>query len=239
MSRNQWIAVAALGIVIVLCLVVCACTSGCLLWLIIWPTSTQITVESVSPTPSDTPTATATPTHTPTRSPLPRPTDGTPCVTPTHTNTPTNTPTATHTPTNTPTPTLTHTWTPTPTPTYTWTPSPTRTPTCITCGQAGDHIGEYRCVCCTIVRTYYCSSCSGQPTFLNSHDPYEGYFTAVVWGENRQAFIEHFGSPPESVFRSRSSCFCGLIEYYAPNDAPEITLGNPANSCVDCTTCLR
>lgn len=152
-------------------------------------------------------------------------------------DTPTDTPTSTATDTPTPTHTPTNTWTPTHTDTPTETPTLTDTP--IPCEQAGNHIGEYACVCCTIVRTYYCSSCSDQPTFLNSHDPYKGHFTAVVWRENRQAFIDHFGSPPESVFRNRFYCFCGLIEYYAPNRAPEINLRTPANACVDCTSCGR
>jgi hypothetical protein len=100
-------------------------------------------------------------------------------------------------------------------------------------------VGEYACVCCEIVRTYYASGTSGQPTFLNSHDPYRGYFTALVWGNKRQAFIDFFGSAPESVFRNRFSCFYGLIEYYARNDYPEIELASPANACVDCTSCGR
>lgn len=114
-------------------------------------------------------------------------------------------------------------------------PSPAPTP--VPCADAANHIGEYACVCCEIVRTYYCSTCSDQPTFLNSHDPYEGYFTALIWGENRQAFIDALGGPPETVFRGQLSCFYGLIEWYEPNQAPEITLRDPPNACVGCSGC--
>jgi len=242
MSRSQWIVAAVIGVVLVVGVVVCGCF-GC--WRFSYllrgrgtlpgstpdatatgPTATIDTTAPVPPptdTPVDAPTPTATITRTPTHRPSPSATD-------TRSPTPTNTPTKTPTPTPSPTPTHSATLTRIP---------PETAPVCIPCGQAGSHIGEYGCVCCTIVRTYYCSSCSDQPTFLNSHDPYKGYFTAVVWGENRQAFIDHFGSPPESVFRNRFSCFCGLIEYYAPNQAPEIPVRNPANACVDCADCGR
>jgi hypothetical protein len=238
MSRNRWIATVAFGVTVAL---VCGCLGGFVLTLgvsghlpgqVTPPEPSHIpspprrgtaTPPSATPTGTATATRSPTPTHTPTHSP-------TSTDTPTHTGTPTdtasatNTPTATHTPTFTPTSTATHT----PTPTI---------PSHIACEEAGDHIGEFGCVCCTIVRTYYCSSCSGQPTFLNSHDPYEGYFTALVWGENRQAFVDRFGGGPETVFRNRFSCFYGLIEWYAPNQAPEIILRDPSNACVNCTTC--
>jgi len=240
MSRNQWIVIAVIVVVLVAGVVVCGGFGCCLVsYIVIGPgsrasptpyrtapglTPAADTATALPPTPTDTPvdtpTSTATITAIPTDTPPPTPTD-------TRSPTPTNTPTKESTPTH------------TPTPTYTPTKTPTPTDTVITCGQAGDYIGENKCVCCTIVRTYYCSSCTDQPTFLNSHDPYKGYFTAVVWGENRQTFIGHFGSPPESVFANRSACFSGLIEYYDPNQAAEITLRNPANACVDCTSCGR
>jgi hypothetical protein len=239
MSRSQWLVIGVVGVVAILVLLVCACLGGYLLSILFPPSSgpppatPSATPAEPLPTIEATPTVAPTPTNTPVASPVPSSTF-------THTPAPSPTPSASDTPSQTPTDSPT----PTLAPTATDTPRPTATPTetespCISCAQARDYIGEYTCVCCTIVRTYYCSSCSGQPTFLNSHDPYRGYFTAVVWGDNRQAFINHFGSPPESTFRNRFSCFCGLMEYYAANDAPEITLNNPANACVDCTSCLR
>ncbi len=241
MTRNHWIVIgiagAALGLVLA-CLCLGCCLSAAILWQIVQPPSPPpLPPPGVTP-PTATSTATGTPTltHTPTLAPTSTAT-GTPTLTHTPTTPPTNT--WTPSPTQTPTPTHSPTHTATATAAPTATKTPTTTPSHVPCAQAGEHIGDYECVCCTIVRTYYCSSCGGQPTFLNSHDPYEGYFTAVVWGENRQAFMDHFGSPPESVFRNRFSCFYGLIEYYAPNQAPQIILRNPANACVDCADCGR
>ena len=36
-----------------------------------------------------------------------------------------------------------------------------------------------------IVKTYYAEKSKGQPTFLDFHDPYEGYFTCIIWKEAR------------------------------------------------------
>ena len=94
-------------------------------------------------------------------------------------------------------------------------------------------------MCCTIVRTHFAQTTGGQPTFLNSRDPYEGYFTVVIWGENRQAFISRLGGKPEDVFRGRYSCFYGLIEWYNPNQQPQIVLRNPDNACLGCTSCAQ
>ena len=241
MTRNHWgvigIAGAVLGTVLT-CLCLCCCLSAAIVWWIGQTTPPPalpppgVTPPTDTPTPEDSPTATWTPTHSPTSTAT-----GTPTLTHTPTTPPTNT--WTPSPTRTPIPTHSPTHTATATAAPTATKTPTTTPSHVPCAQAGEHIGDYECVCCTIVRTYYSSSSSGQPTFLNSHDPYRGYFTAVVWGNKRQAFIDFFGSPPESVFRNRFSCFYGLIEYYAPNDYPEIVLANPANACVDCTSCRR
>lgn len=230
MSRNQWTVVGILGAVLGVVLLGCGCLGGSLLSSLVRG-QPGVTLLTDTAAPEDSATVTETPTDTPT---------STSRGTPTLTHTPTHTPTNTWTPSPTGTPTSTGTPSRTGTATGTATNTPTATvPTHITCAQAGNHIGEMKCVCCTIVSTYYCSSCGGQPTFLNSHDPYKGYFTALIWGENRAAFIDHFGRPPETIFRGRFSCFYGLIEYYAPNQAPEIVLRNPNNACVDCTTCGR
>ena len=44
----------------------------------------------------------------------------------------------------------------------------------------------------TIVLTHYAPTEEGQPTFLDFHNPYQGYFEVVIWVENRKAF----SSPP-------------------------------------------
>jgi len=239
MSSRGWAVITVLGLLdgLVIGLVL-----GCLLGyfgpgLLPWPPATATPRETIIPPttqpstePTLAPSLSATTPPSPTATTPPSPTATTPpgptTITP-------------------PSPTVTTPPSPTtttrPSPTVTTPPSPTlsATPPYIPCAAARDHIGEYACVCCEIVRTYYASGTSGQPTFLNCHDSYRGYFTAVVWGPKRQAFIDFFGSPPESVFRNRFSCFYGLIGYYPENDYPEIELASPTNACVDCTGCGR
>jgi len=84
------------------------------------------------------------------------------------------------------------------------------------------HAGETGIVEGVVVRTYYARSSKGQPTFLNFHDPYEGYFTAVIWGEDR----DKFPSAPETYYQDKMVRITGLIETY--KGAPEIVLTDPA-----------
>jgi hypothetical protein len=73
-----------------------------------------------------------------------------------------------------------------------------------------------------IVRTYYAIGSKGQPTFLNFHDPYEGYFTAVIWGDDRGEFPAN----PESHYLYKKVRIKGKIEIY--QDDPEIILRQPS-----------
>ena len=84
------------------------------------------------------------------------------------------------------------------------------------------HAGEIGIVEGVVVRTYYAQSSKGQPTFLNFHDPYEGYFTAVIWGEDR----DKFPSEPETYYLNKNVKIKGLIETY--KGAPEIVLTDPS-----------
>ena len=77
-----------------------------------------------------------------------------------------------------------------------------------------------------IVRTYYAQKSKGKPTFLDFHDPYEGYFTCIIWEEDRQGFIEEFPPNPESYFLDRKVRVEGTIEIY--EGAPEIILSDPS-----------
>jgi len=69
-----------------------------------------------------------------------------------------------------------------------------------------------------IVRTYYAKNSKGQPTFLNFHDPYQGYFTALIWGSDRANFPPN----PESYFLHKKVRVKGAIEIYKGD--PEIIL---------------
>jgi micrococcal nuclease len=82
--------------------------------------------------------------------------------------------------------------------------------------------GEIGIVEGVVVRSYYAQSSTGQPTFLNFHDPYEGYFTAVIWGEDR----DKFPPEPETYYQGKTVRITGLIETY--KGAPEIILTDPA-----------
>ena len=73
-----------------------------------------------------------------------------------------------------------------------------------------------------IVRTYYARGSKGQPTFLNFHDPYEGYFTAVIWGDDRDKFPPN----PESYYLYKKVRIKGKIEIY--KGEPEIILRQPS-----------
>jgi len=69
-----------------------------------------------------------------------------------------------------------------------------------------------------IVGTYYAKGSKGQPTFLNFHDPYQGYFTALIWGSDRANFPPN----PESYYLHKKVRVKGKIEIY--KGAPEIIL---------------
>ena len=73
-----------------------------------------------------------------------------------------------------------------------------------------------------IVRTYYARGSKGQPTFLIFHYPYERYFTAVIWGDDRGKFPAN----PESHYLYKKVRRKGKIEIYEGN--PEIILRQPS-----------
>ena len=84
------------------------------------------------------------------------------------------------------------------------------------------HAGKTRIVEGVVVKTYYAQSSKGQPTFLDFHDPYEGYFTAVIWGEDR----DKFPPEPETYYLNKSVKIKGLIETH--KGTPQIVLTDPA-----------
>lgn len=106
-------------------------------------------------------------------------------------------------------------------------PSPPPTgcgPGTIACAEAAANEGEIKTVQGKVVDTHFASSSSGQPTFLNLCYSYEDprRFTALIWGEDRQKFIDCLGGPPENILLGHEVCGKGLIEIY--NGIPEIIL---------------
>lgn len=73
----------------------------------------------------------------------------------------------------------------------------------------------------TIVLTHYAPTEEGQPTFLDFHNPYQGYFEVVIWVENRKAF----SSPPEGYYLNRHVCVTGTVSSYV---GPEIRVTSPS-----------
>jgi hypothetical protein len=92
-----------------------------------------------------------------------------------------------------------------------------------------------------IVRTHYAKNSKGQPTFLDFHDPYEGYFKCIIWKEDRQTgepirdkFIEAFPPNPETYFLNKKVRVKGTINIYhrwrnnVCLSEPEIILNDPS-----------
>ena len=74
-----------------------------------------------------------------------------------------------------------------------------------------------------IVNTYYVS---GQPTFLDFHEPHETYFKALIREDNRDKFIQAFPPNPETYFKNKKVRIEGTITVY--KGAPEIILNDPS-----------
>jgi Micrococcal nuclease (thermonuclease) homologs len=86
--------------------------------------------------------------------------------------------------------------------------------------------GEVKVVEGVVVGGHYVESLGGKPTFLNFHDPYEGYFTAIVWGGDRNKFVNKFPPDPETYFLNKKVRIKGLIETY--KGLPQIVLRDSA-----------
>ena len=84
------------------------------------------------------------------------------------------------------------------------------------------HAGEVKIVEGIVVGGYYAENLIGQPTFLDFHKPHEGYFEAIIWGEDR----DKFPSNPETYFLNKKVKIKGLIETY--KGLPQIILHAPS-----------
>ena len=81
--------------------------------------------------------------------------------------------------------------------------------------EALDNLDKIRVVEFEVVRTYN----SGRAVFLNSHDPYQGYFEVVIFPDRWGGFSE----PPEEYFDGKCVAVRGKIQLY--QGTPEIVLG--------------
>ena len=84
-----------------------------------------------------------------------------------------------------------------------------------------------------VVRTFYAGTSKGKPTFLDFHDPYQGWFSCVIWEEDRETnapvrdkFIEAFPPDPETYFLNKKVRVRGKINIY--KGSPEMVLNEPS-----------
>jgi hypothetical protein len=140
----------------------------------------------------------------------------------TETPVPSPTKTTTLTPTVTITRTATPTWTATQTPTRTKTPTPipTDTPSCIGPEQAINYVGREVCVDFLVVRAHD----SVQHVYLNSHDPYKGYFWVVL----EPPYCASWQPSPVAYFQGRRVRVWGRIQIH--DGTPDIVV--QPNDCV-------
>ncbi len=95
--------------------------------------------------------------------------------------------------------------------------------------EASSNIGQHKVVEGIIVGTYYAADTKSKPTFLNFHEPYQGYFTCIIWGADREKFIKEFPPNPETCLLNKRVQLTGLIEEYPKGSGvPEIILRNPS-----------
>jgi hypothetical protein len=95
--------------------------------------------------------------------------------------------------------------------------------------EASSYIGQHKVVEGTIVGTYYAADTKSKPTFLNFHEPYQGYFKCIIWDADRKKFITEFPPNPETYLLNKRVQITGLIEEYPKGSGiPEIVLRNPS-----------
>ena len=89
--------------------------------------------------------------------------------------------------------------------------------------NARQHVGRVVTVKGPVVGSYFATSSTGQPTFLNVGVDYPNNrrFTIVIWGSDRSRF-----GTPERRYLRRTVCVRGVVEMY--NGAPEIELSSPS-----------
>lgn len=85
--------------------------------------------------------------------------------------------------------------------------------------DAKKYVGQTKTVEGTIVRTYRSGS---NTVFLNFHDPYQGYFYAVIFASD----LSNFAFKPEEFYRGKEVRITGLIKLY--QGSPEIIVENPS-----------
>jgi hypothetical protein len=95
--------------------------------------------------------------------------------------------------------------------------------------NAGSYIGQQQTVEGTVVSAYFAADTKSQLTYLDFHKPYESYFKCIIWGRDRDKFLEAFPPNPETYFLNKLVQVTGLIEEYPKGSGvPEIILKDPS-----------
>lgn len=92
-------------------------------------------------------------------------------------------------------------------------------PNVISWQDAAKYVGKTKTVEGVIVRTHKSSS---NTIFLNFHDPYQGYFYAVIFASD----LGRFPFKPEDFYRGKEVRVTGLIKLY--QGSPEIVVESPS-----------
>jgi len=90
-------------------------------------------------------------------------------------------------------------------------------PNVINWADAGKYVGQTKTVEGTIVRAYR----SANAIFLDFHDPYQGYFMAVIFKSD----WANFKFQPEIFYKNKEVRVTGLIKTY--QGSPEIIVSSP------------
>ena len=95
--------------------------------------------------------------------------------------------------------------------------------------EAASYIGQQKTVEGIVVGTHYAADTKSHPTFLDFHEPYQGYFKCIIWGRDRDKFVKEFPPNPETHFLNKTVQVTGLIEEYPQGSGvPEIVLRDPS-----------
>jgi PKD repeat protein len=103
------------------------------------------------------------------------------------------------------------------------------TPRVIKWEEAASYIGQYVVVEGVVVNSYYAADTTGRITFLDFHKPYDDYFKCIIWGSDRDKFLNKFPPDPETYFLNKPVKVSGLIEEYPKGSGvPEMILKEPS-----------
>jgi PKD repeat protein len=95
--------------------------------------------------------------------------------------------------------------------------------------EAASYIGQYVAVEGVVVNSYYATETTSRITFLDFHKPYDDYFKCIIWGSDRDKFLNEFPPNPETYFLNKLVQVSGLIEEYPRGSGiPEMVLEEPS-----------